>query len=120
MDKYYSYVWRKKNAGPTLWQMKLRNTSYPSMRESLSIKSIRMKIEKRSLERIGHVMRMEDTRLTKKITLGWLHKRDQNTGNNNENNNNDNNGDNDNNVDNNDENNMNNIELNNNNVDIMK
>ena len=38
----------------------------------LRIKSIRWKIEKRVLERIGHVMRMDDERMTKGVVLGWM------------------------------------------------
>ena len=30
-----------------------------------------MKIEKRTLERIGHVLRMKNDRIVKQITLGW-------------------------------------------------
>ena len=35
------------------------------------MKSVRLKVEKRVLERIGHVMRMGDDRLVKSIVLGW-------------------------------------------------
>ena len=42
------------------------------VREKLGIKSIRWKIEKRTLERIGHVMRMDDSRLVKIAVLGWF------------------------------------------------
>ena len=38
----------------------------------MGIKTVRVKIEKRVLERIGHIMRMEDGRLTKVATLGWI------------------------------------------------
>ena len=41
------------------------------VRTRLGVKSIRWKIEKRVLERIGHVMRMENTRVTKAFVLGW-------------------------------------------------
>ena len=41
------------------------------VRKELGVKSIRWKIEKRVLERIGHVMRMDD-RMTKAVVLGWL------------------------------------------------
>ena len=42
------------------------------VRRSLGVKSIRWKVEKRILERIGHVMRMEDDRMTKAAVLGWV------------------------------------------------
>ena len=32
----------------------------------------RWKFEKRVLERIGHVMTMEDDRMTQAATLGWM------------------------------------------------
>ena len=42
------------------------------IRNELGVGSIRYKIEKRCLERIGHVMRMSDDRKVKAITLGWM------------------------------------------------
>ena len=36
------------------------------------MRSLRWKIEKRILERIGHVMRMDDNRMTKAAALGWM------------------------------------------------
>ena len=42
------------------------------VRNKLEIKTLRWKIEKRVLQRIGHVFRMKDDRLVKNITLGWL------------------------------------------------
>ena len=38
----------------------------------LKVKSVRWKVEKRVLERIGQVMRMEDERMTKAVVLGWM------------------------------------------------
>ena len=38
---------------------------------SFGVRSIQAKIEERVLRRIGHVLRMENNRLTKRITLGW-------------------------------------------------
>ena len=42
------------------------------IRNSLNFKSIRWKIEKRTLERIGHVLRISNKRTTKIAVLGWL------------------------------------------------
>ena len=42
------------------------------IRNQLNIKTIRWKVEGRTLKRIGHVMRMDDKRLTKAACLGWL------------------------------------------------
>ena len=41
------------------------------VRNELKIKSIRWKIEKRVLQRIGHILRMDDRRMTKIAILGW-------------------------------------------------
>ena len=42
------------------------------IRKELGVMSIRWKIEKQVLERIGHVMRMEDGRMVKAVVLGWV------------------------------------------------
>ena len=42
------------------------------VRVCLGVKSLRWKIEKRCLERIGHVSRMEDGRVTKALVFGWM------------------------------------------------
>ena len=70
-DQGYTYIWRHKNGGPTKMQMERRATNLYGVRRALGIKSIRQKIEKRSLERMGHVFRMPNGRITKQITLGW-------------------------------------------------
>ncbi len=44
------------------------------VRKCLSVKSVRWKIEKRVLERVGHVMRMGNERLTKAMVLGWYER----------------------------------------------
>ena len=54
-----------RNTGPSLIQMELEGVNMVDVREFLGIKSIRYKIEKGTLERIGHVIRMEDFRLVK-------------------------------------------------------
>ena len=57
---------------PPLIQMQQEGKNMQDVRNSLGIKSIRAKIEKRTLERIGHIMRVEDNRMVKAATLGWL------------------------------------------------
>ena len=42
------------------------------IRNILGVKSLRVKIETRVLQRIGHVFRLEDSSLVKNVTLGWL------------------------------------------------
>ena len=41
------------------------------VRKDLGVGSLEMKIEKRTLERIGHVLRMTNDRIVKQSTLGW-------------------------------------------------
>ena len=40
--------------------------------EELGVMSVRWKVEKRVLERIGHVMQMGDERLVKAVVIGWV------------------------------------------------
>ena len=71
MDKMYRYIWSRKNK-PPLIQMQQEHKNMQNVRNELGVKSVRLKLEKRVLERIGHVMRMEDDRTVKAVTLGWL------------------------------------------------
>ena len=48
-----------------------RRENMTDVRQRLEIKSVEWKIERRGLERIGHVMLMENDRLTKAVMLGW-------------------------------------------------
>jgi hypothetical protein len=70
MDRCYRYIWSSKKK-PPLIEMQERHTNMQDVRNSLKIRSIRYKIEKRMFERIGHVLRMDNNRLTKIVTLGW-------------------------------------------------
>ena len=71
MDRIYRYIWSRKTK-PPLIQMEEEGKRMEDLWAELGIKSIRWKVEKRILERIGHIMRMEDWRMTKAATLGWL------------------------------------------------
>ena len=71
MDKMYRYVWSNKTK-PPLIQMQEQHTNMQDIRNELEIKSVRLKVEKRVLERIGHIMRMDDTRQVKAAVLGWM------------------------------------------------
>ena len=51
--------------------MEERGMNMIDVREQLGVKSVKWRIEKRVLERIGHVMRMDNKRLTKIMVLGW-------------------------------------------------
>ena len=71
MERKYRYIWSRKNK-PPLMQMQEEHKNMQDVRNELKVKSIRWKVEKRVLERIGHVVRMEDTRQVKAVCLGWL------------------------------------------------
>ena len=73
MDKCYRYVWSDRNGEP-LRQMEARGMNMTDVRSRLGVKSIRWKIEKRVLERIGHVARMDNGRLTKALVFGWYER----------------------------------------------
>ena len=69
MVKCYRYVWSDRNGEP-LRQMAERHENMTDVRQRLGIKPVEWKIEIRVVERIGHVMRMENDRLTKAVVLG--------------------------------------------------
>ena len=70
VDKCYRYVWSNRNGAP-LMQMQTRGVNMQDVRSKLGVRSVRWKIEKRVLERIGHVVRMENERMTKAAVFGW-------------------------------------------------
>jgi hypothetical protein len=51
--------------------MQREGKNQQDIRNELNIKTIRLKIEKRALERVGHVLRMDNSRQTKAAILGW-------------------------------------------------
>ena len=62
VDKAYRYVWRRRDRAP-LVQMQEEGVNMVDVRRELGVRSLRWKIEKRCLERIGHVLRMRDDRM---------------------------------------------------------
>ena len=70
MDRCYRYVWSDRNGEP-LRQMEERGVNMQDVRNRLGVKSVRWKVEKRVLERIGHVVRMGNERCTKALVFGW-------------------------------------------------
>ena len=72
-DKCYRYIWNRKTEQP-LRQMEREGRNMQNVRNILGVKTIRWKVERRVLKRIGHVMRMDNERATKAATLGWLQK----------------------------------------------
>ena len=71
MDRIYRYVWSRKTK-PPLIQMQEEQKNMFDVRKELGVSTVRGKVEKRVLERIGHVMRMDDERMTKICVLGWM------------------------------------------------
>ena len=71
MDRCYCYVWANKRE-PPLIQMQKEQVNMFDVRRELGVKSVRWKVEKRVLERIGHVVRMDDSRVTKACVFGWM------------------------------------------------
>ena len=71
VDRCYRHIWAG-GRGPPLRMMQERGINMQDIRNQMGIKTIRRNIEKRSLERIGHVLRMRNDRGTKAAILGWL------------------------------------------------
>ena len=73
VDQCYRYVWSSKTQ-PPLKEMEQKHKNSWNVRKELRIKSVRSKIEKRSMKRLGHMIRMPDDRRVKHVTFGWLSK----------------------------------------------
>ena len=59
LDEAYRYIWSKKNKGPVRIQMETEKVNMFGIRQMLGIESLRAKIERRSLQRMGHVLRSQ-------------------------------------------------------------
>ena len=70
IDRRYRYAWSNKKE-PPLITMEKTHTNMQDIRNQLNIKTLQCKIEKRSLQRIGHVLRMDSSRPVKAAVLGW-------------------------------------------------
>ena len=70
VDKIYRHIWSNKKK-PPLKEMQEKKMNMYAVRRELKVGSLAKKIEMRSLTRIGHVLRMDNKRLTKQVTLGW-------------------------------------------------
>ena len=53
-------------------QMQQEHKNRQDVQNELGVKSVRLKVEKRVLKRMRHLMRMEDDRTVKAVTLGRL------------------------------------------------
>ena len=71
MDKRYRQLWSR-GRGPPLFQLQEEGKNMQDVRNDLGVKTLRWKIEKRVLQRIGHIMRMKDDRTVKAVVLGWM------------------------------------------------
>ena len=71
VDQGYRNIWMDKRGGPALKQMEEKRVNMWGVRIKLGIRSMQAKIEERVLRRIGHVLRMDNNRPTKQMTLGW-------------------------------------------------
>ena len=60
----------EKNGEP-LRQMQKQGVNMADIRKELKVSTIRNKIEKAHLMRMGHILRMSDERLVKQAVLGW-------------------------------------------------
>ena len=73
VDQCYRRIWCNGRSQPFRLMEKGGVNAY-SVRRTLGIDSIRLKIEKRTLGRIGHIMRMSNERLVKIVVLGQWNK----------------------------------------------
>ena len=73
IDKRYRYIWSNKKEEP-LRQMERNHMNMQDVRNELDVMTIRSKLEKSHLERIGHIARMSDERLVKQTTMGWIRR----------------------------------------------
>jgi hypothetical protein len=79
IDKAYRYIWMDKKGGPGLKQLEAKGVNMFGVRKELGVDSIRWKVEKRLLERLGHVLRMPGERLAKKVVLGYYPRETEST-----------------------------------------
>ena len=71
VDKCYRSIWSSKRMAP-LKEMEQKKKNRWDVRKELGIKSIRMKIEKRSLEGYRQMLRVEPERVVQYVTFDWL------------------------------------------------
>ena len=72
IDKRYRYIWSNKEE--LLKQMERSHMNMQDVRNELDVMTIRSKIEKSHLIRIGHIARMSDERLVKQTTMCWIRR----------------------------------------------
>ena len=77
VDEAYRYILRRKNKGSVKQQIEKENINMFGVRKVLNVASVISKIQKRNLQRIGQILRMDNPRTTKQVTLGWHQKKGQ-------------------------------------------
>ena len=70
MERRYRLIWGSGNKEP-LKEMEEKHVKMWDVRRQLGVESIRTKIEIAHLRRIGHVLRLPDDRLVKRMVLSW-------------------------------------------------
>ena len=70
VDKKYRYIWSEINGEP-LKQLLEQGIIMADIRKTLEVSTIRSKIEKSHLMRMGHILRMSDDKIVKQAVLGW-------------------------------------------------
>ena len=70
MDRRYRLIWGSGNKEP-LKEIEKKHVNMWDVRRQHGVESIHTKIEIAHLRCIGHVLRLPDDRLVKKIVLGW-------------------------------------------------
>ena len=70
VDKRYTYIWSENN-GERLRQIQKQGVNIADIRKELKVSTIRNKIEKAHIMRMGHILRMSDDTLVKQAVLGW-------------------------------------------------
>ena len=73
IDKRHRYIRSNRKEEP-LRQMESNHMNMQDVRNELDVMTIRNKIEKSHLVRIGHIARMSDERLVKQATMGWIRR----------------------------------------------
>ena len=68
VDKTYRYVWSDMKS-PPLIEMTKKGVNMFEVQEQLGVTMIKTKITKRTVQRIGHDLRMDNNRMTKQIAL---------------------------------------------------
>ena len=73
IDRKYRYIWSNKKEEP-LKQMERNHINMQDIRNELDVMTIRSKIGKSHLIRIGHIARISDERLAELTTMGWIRR----------------------------------------------